>query len=79
MESREKIVELLTSRYRVEPSRISPEATMADLGLNSLTLAELICDLEESFGIEIIGSPAEIRTLDDAIRLTDRLVAERRE
>lgn len=76
MSSRVKIIELLTSEYGVDPERISPEATLVDLGLNSLAMAELICDQVESFGIEIALAGPEIATSEDAIALTDRLVAE---
>jgi acyl carrier protein len=78
MSSRVKIIELLTSEYGVDPELISPEATLVDLGLNSLTMAELICDLEESFGIEIALAGPEIATLADAVALTDRLVADQK-
>lgn len=77
MDTRETIVTLLTSQYGVDPARISPAAGLAELGLNSLTLAELVCDVEEAFGIDIRLAEEQVATLGDIVALVDRLVAER--
>lgn len=77
MTSERTFFALLTAEYGVEPDRIDPQASLADLGLNSLTFAELVCDLEDAFGIEIDVAEARITTLGEAVALVDRLVAER--
>ena len=77
MGTAERIIALLTAEYGVDPAHISPAANLVDLGLNSLTMAELLCDLQDSFGIHIPLTEARITTLGDAIALTDRLVAEK--
>lgn len=70
-----KIVELLTQKYGVDPAQISPDARMADLGLDSLTMGELLFDIEDTFGIEIALEDAKIETFGEALALVDRLVA----
>jgi len=72
--SEAKIVELLTERYGLDSARISPEARMTDLGLDSLTMAELMCDIEEAFDIEIDLDETKIETFGEAVDLVDRLV-----
>ncbi len=75
MGSQEKIVELLTGKYGVDAARISPDAKLVDLGLDSLTLAELIFDIEDAFGIEVSMEEARLETFGEAVALVDRLVA----
>lgn len=77
MDTTDRIATLLTSQYGVDPASISPAAGLAELGLNSLTLAELVCDVEEAFGIDIRLAEEEVATLGDIVDLVDRLVAER--
>lgn len=77
LDTTKRIVTLLTSQYGVDPGRISPAAGLAELGLNSLTLAELVCDVEESFGIDVRLAEEDVATLGDIVALVDRLVAER--
>lgn len=72
MGSEAKVVELLVTKYGVERRRVSPDATMADLGLDSLAVAELVFDIEEEFGIEVDAEDAEFSTLREAIGLVDR-------
>jgi acyl carrier protein len=73
--SQPQIVELLVEKYGVDASKISPDATLADLGLDSLSVAELVFDIEDLFGIEVKPDDAEFKTLGDAVALVDRYVA----
>jgi acyl carrier protein len=75
MGSEERIIELLTSRYGIDPTTISSESTLAEFGLNSLTLAELMFDIEDAFDIQIPATEAQIVTLGDAVALVDRIRA----
>jgi acyl carrier protein len=72
--SESRIVELLTKNYGVEADRISPEARLADLGLDSLTMTELLFDVEDALGIEI-PTDTPIETFADFVAVADRLVA----
>ena len=70
--SQARIVELLVKKYGVEPDKVSPTASMADLGLDSLSVAELVFDIEDLFEIEIPLDDAEFRTFGEAVVLVDR-------
>ena len=75
MGSQAQIVELLAQKYGVDANKISPDATLADLGLDSLSVAELVFDIEDLFSIEVKADDAEFKTLGDAIALVDRYLA----
>ena len=72
MGSETKVIELLVKKYGVEEELISKDATMADLGLDSLSVAELVFDIEDDFEIQIDAEDAEFSTLGEAIALVDR-------
>ncbi|MFR9673521.1 phosphopantetheine-binding protein [Streptomyces sp. TR06-5] len=41
----------LVEHFGIEPERISPAATLEDVGLDSMALVELLLVLEEDFGM----------------------------
>jgi acyl carrier protein len=70
--SQAQIVELLVEKYGVDASKVSADATMADLGLDSLSVAELVFDIEDLFSIQVDTEDAEFKTFGDAVALVDR-------
>ena len=65
---------VLTEKYDVDREAISPEATLTELGLDSLTIVELLFDVEDEFGIEVPEERATFQTLAEAAALVDELV-----
>ncbi len=68
------LAETLAERYEVDRDAISPEATLAELGLDSLTIVELLFDVEEEFEIEVPEERATFQTLAEAAALVEELV-----
>ena len=66
--------EILVEKYSVRADAVRPEATLAELGLDSLSLAELLFDLEDEFDIEVPEARAQLRTLGEAAALVDELI-----
>lgn len=75
MGSQAQIVQLLVEKYGVEAGKITPDATLADLGLDSLSVAELVFDIEDLFSIQVGTEEAEFKTFGDAVALVDRYLA----
>ena len=69
------LADLLSEKYDVDPAVVAPEATLAGLGLDSLTIVEMLFDIEDEFGIEIPEESATFETLGEAAALVDELVA----
>jgi acyl carrier protein len=66
----EKVVVESLQSFGADPSAITREATLEELDIDSLDLAELSQIVEERFEIELKGSDvAEVKTVDDAIKL----------
>ena len=68
------LVEVLSEKYDVDRESISPEATLTELGLDSLTVVELLFDVEDEFGIEVPEERATFETLAEAVALVDELL-----
>ncbi len=70
----EFLAQVLSEKYDVPREAISPEATLTELGLDSLTIVELLFDVEDEFGIEVPEERATFETLAEAAALVDELV-----
>lgn len=60
------LVTLIRDKFEVDADRIRPDATLADLDLDSLAVVELYVTLQEEWGIP----------LDDSAAVADRTVAD---
>ncbi len=54
----EKIVEMLVEKLDCDASEIKPDTKFSDLGIDSLDVAELVMDVEETFEIEMQMDPS---------------------
>ena len=68
------MAEILTEKYDVARDLVSPEATLTELGLDSLTVIELLFDVEEEFEIEVPEERATFETLAEAAALVEELI-----
>jgi acyl carrier protein len=74
MTSYRYIADLLVKKYDVKPDAIDPGATLTDLGLDSLGIAELMFDVGDEYGIDIPDERMEFTTLGEAVALVDEFV-----
>ncbi len=65
---------LLVEKFDVDPDKITPEARLSDLGLDSLSIVELVFDAEDEFDIEISEDDTDFKTLGEAAALIEKLV-----
>ncbi|HIA98757.1 MAG TPA: acyl carrier protein [Gemmatimonadetes bacterium] len=68
------LAEVLVDKYDVDEDKIRPEATLTDLGLDSLMVVEFLFDVEDEFNIEVPDDRAEFETLNEAATLIDELI-----
>lgn len=81
---RDRIIAIIAEQAMLDPSEISPEATPADLGIDSLGLVESIFAIEEAFDISIpfnANEPSQsgfdISSMGAIIAAVEKLVAEK--
>ena len=68
------LAQVLNEKYDVDREAISPEATLSELGLDSLTVVEVLFDVEDEFDIEVPEERATFQTLAEAAALVEELV-----
>ena len=49
----QKVAAIIAEQAMVEPDTIKPETTIADLGLDSLAVVEVVFGIEEAFDITV--------------------------
>lgn len=66
------IRDVLVDNLDLDPEAITEDATLETLGLDSLDVAELICEAEDRFDIDF-GEPEGIETVGQIVAHIDSL------
>lgn len=72
-----RVIHLLANSLRVPEASITGQTVLADLGADSLTIIELIFDLEEEFAIEVGDERPDLAIVQDIADHVDRYLAAR--
>ncbi|MBW0169175.1 MAG: acyl carrier protein [Hydrogenophaga sp.] len=75
MSTTDLIRTFLTDRLGVQPEQVTPDAVLAELGVDSLMLAELMFDAEDRLGIEIPSDVQPPKTVAEMQSIIDALSA----
>jgi acyl carrier protein len=69
MEIQQKVVDILSKHTTIDRASVTPEKHLKfDLGLDSLDVAEMVYEIEETFGITIADDSAEkIQKISDTV------------
>lgn len=73
MDTIQQVTELIHSKFDIPLATLQPDLPMAEYGLDSLSLAELLFTLEDEFNIQFPDHPENIDTLAGLARLIDEL------
>lgn len=68
----DEVREVLVENLDLDPEVVVPEATMESLGVDSLDMVELICDIEDRCEVEF-GEPEGLKTVGDIVAHIDSL------
>ena len=72
MATLDTVKEVLESNLDIDPENVIEDATFDDLGIDSLDMVELICDLEEKCSVDF-GEPEGLTTVGDLVEYIDNL------
>ena len=72
MATLDTVIEVLESNLDIDPENVTEDATFEDLGIDSLDMVELICDLEEKCSVDF-GEPEGLTTVGDLVEYIDNL------
>ena len=66
------IKDVLQDNLDIEPETVNEESTFESLGIDSLDMVELICDLEEKCDVDF-GEPEGLETVGDLVEYINNL------
>jgi acyl carrier protein len=76
MNTLDTLVDILARDYCVAREQIRPEATLETLGLDSLSVLELMFKIEDRYKVKITDdAPTDLLTVSDVVRYIDSLLA----
>ena len=70
----ERLSASLVKNYKLAPERLTLDAPLESLGIDSLGTVELLWNIEDAFGIKLPSDPVDLPTLGDVVRVVDELV-----
>lgn len=78
----DKILSIIAREAALEPTQVSPEMTLEELGLDSLGLVEMIFAIEETFGVSVpfnanepSQSEFDVSSVGAIVRAVERLLS----
>jgi acyl carrier protein len=71
----ERLSAILMKDYKLQPDRLTLDAPLESLGIDSLGSVELLWNIEDAFQIKLPSDPVDLPTLGDVVRFVDELVA----
>ncbi len=63
---------MLQENLDIDPANVTEESTFDSLGIDSLDMVELICDLEEKCEVDF-GEPEGLNSVGDLVQYVDSL------
>lgn len=75
MQTLELLRDYLSRRVSIDPTKVTTEARLEDIGIDSLVLIDLMFDLEESLGVRVPTLDENPSTVSELIDLFDTLQA----
>lgn len=72
-----KVIEIIAERLSKDAAGITEASNIiADLGADSLDIAEIMMDLEDSFGVKVDEDTEGMNTIGDIVKYVEGKIAE---
>lgn len=75
MQTLELLREYLQKKASIDPTKVTPEAKLEDIGVDSLILIDLMFELEESLNVRVPDVDTRPTTVLELTQLFDALAA----
>ncbi len=73
MSAMQSIKDILQENLDVDPSKVTEDATLESLELDSLDIVELVCDLEEKEDVELGDGVEDLKTVGEIANYVEGL------
>jgi len=71
----ERLCAILVKEHKLPLDRLTLDAPLESLGIDSLGTVELLWHVEDAFKVKLPSEPVDLPTLGDVVRYIDELVA----
>lgn len=72
MDTMDIVKNILEKNLDIDPETVDEDSTFESLGIDSLDMVELICDLEEECDVEF-GEPDDLESVGDLVSYVESL------
>jgi len=76
MTTLERLMAILVTHYKLDPTRIARDTPLEHLGIDSLGMVELLFFIEDEFNLQLPSDAPLLPTVADAVRYIDALQAQ---
>jgi acyl carrier protein len=74
----ELLTSIITEKFEIDPAKLKPEATIEDIGIDSLDIFDIVFELEEKLDIKVANDDVKIATFQDLVDLIERIRTEQK-
>lgn len=78
MSSLQTIQNKMVEQFDLKIEDLIPGATLESLGLDSLSVIELMFNIEDELKIKLPDERVELKTLQDVVNVLDKVIAEQK-
>lgn len=78
MSSLQTIQNKMVEQFDLKIENLTPDATLESLGLDSLSVIELMFNIEDELKIKLPDERVELKTLQDVVNVLDKVIAEQK-
>ena len=76
MNTYDRLVRMLADEHKLALETLQPDARLDDLGIDSLSVMELLFKIEEEFNIRVPNDQVPLLTIHDVVSYVDNLIAQ---
>lgn len=67
------LTQIIRDKFEIDPGKIKPDATLQDIGIDSLDVFDLVFTVEEVLDIKVPNDEVKIGSFQELVDLIDRI------
>lgn len=76
MNTHDRLIRIIADEHKLALDTLQPEARLDELGIDSLSVMELLFKIEEEFDIQVPNDQVPLVTIQDVASYVDSLIAQ---
>lgn len=76
MDTYDRMVRIIADEHKLAVEALQPDARLDELGIDSLSVMELLFKIEEEFDIQVPNDQVPLLTIRDVVSYVDSLMAQ---